>query len=48
MTLLVVSSEWWTFKCKGMTLDDRDVLIVVEGTLEPIMCEVTQYQVVPM
>lgn len=42
--LRVVPSVRGTLKCKDMVLDDRDVLIVIEGAVKPIRCEITEDQ----
>lgn len=44
MCLRVVPSVRGTLKCKDMVLDDRDVLIVIEGAVKPIRCEITEDQ----
>lgn len=46
--LWVVSSVRGTLKCKDMVLDDRDVLIIIEGAVKPIRCEITEDQMMPV
>ena len=47
MGLGVVPSVRGTLKCKSVVLDDRDVLVVIEGAVESIRYEVTEDQMMP-